>query len=248
MGLSSNTLIHLTLKKEALIGIIKEGFKIKYCYENLKTINGSVTAAFPMVSFSDIPLSELSYHIESYGNYGIGLKKEWAKKNGLNPVLYFDNKSNLGGTIRKDFREFYIKKDKDELDQNFVNTIFEILSYSKNYEGILKTKKITRENYRFSDEREWRYVPNKEILGKAKSYIGKSDYETEEKKKIANDKLKELRLKIEPDDINYVFVEKESEIEEIITILRSSNSTKPHSSVERLLTRIMTTEQIKTDI
>ena len=39
MSLSSNTLIHLTNKKEALIGILKEGFRIKYCLEHLKTIN-----------------------------------------------------------------------------------------------------------------------------------------------------------------------------------------------------------------
>lgn len=248
MGLSSNTLIHLTLEKDALIGIIKEGFKIKYCYENLKTLKGSVTAAFPMVSFSDIPLSELGYHIDSYGSYGIGLKKEWAKKNGLNPVLYFDNKSTIGGTIRKDFADIYGKAHKGELDKSLVKTIFEILSYSKNYEGTLNTKKITREHYRFSDEREWRFVPDEKMLNGADSYIGKKIYDSDEEKKLANSKLEELRLTFEPDDINYVFVEKESEIEEIIGILRSSNSSKPHNSVERLLTRILTTEQIKTDI
>lgn len=37
MSLSSNTLIHLTPKKEALIGILKEGFRIKYCQENVIT-------------------------------------------------------------------------------------------------------------------------------------------------------------------------------------------------------------------
>lgn len=248
MGLSSNTLIHLTLEKKALIGIIKEGFKISYCFEDLLTQKGSVNAAFPMVSFSDIPLSELDYHIDSYGNYGIGLKKEWAKRNGLNPVLYFDNKSTLGGTIRNDFKDVFDQVNQGKIDRKLMETIFEILSYSKNYEGTLKTKKIERENYRFSDEREWRFVPDKKMLNGAKSYVVENDYDSEEKKETANATLDKLSLSFEPDDINYVFVENENEIDEILSVLRSANSNKAHNSVERLLTRILTTEQIKTDI
>ena len=74
MGLSSNSLIHLTKSKDALIGILKEGFRIKYCLENIGARNIKVGAAFPMVSFCDIPLSEIKNHIENYGDYGVGAK------------------------------------------------------------------------------------------------------------------------------------------------------------------------------
>jgi hypothetical protein len=248
MGLSSNTLIHLTLNKESLIGILKEGFKIKYCNEHMKTKAGEVNAAFPMVSFSDIPLSELGYHIDSYGSYGIGLKKSWAKAKGLNPVLYVDEDSSLGFTIRNDFKALYDKLVKGEIESEMYETCVQIMSYCKNYEGTLKTKKIKRENYRFSDEREWRYVPNKDSLGKAGSHISSSMYNTEEKKKQVNGKLSDLRLTFDPDDINYLFVENENEITEIIDCVRVAHSDKPYSSVERLFTRILTTQQIKTDI
>lgn len=248
MGLSSNTLIHLTSEKQSLIGIIKEGFKLKYCNEHLQTKSGQVNAAFPMVSFSDIPLSELGYHIDSYGNYGIGLKKSWAKRKGLNPVLYFDDSSSLGATIRRDFKDLYDKIQQGKLDKRLFEASIEILSYSKNYEGKLKTSRIERDSYRFSDEREWRFVPSKEELKGAFNYVGSSKYRTEEQKKDANQKLNHLRLTFEPDDINYLFVENESEIAEIVDEVRKANSSQPFSSVERLLTRIMTTEQIKTDI
>ncbi|MBW0179395.1 abortive infection system antitoxin AbiGi family protein [Sediminibacterium sp.] len=245
MSLSSSTLIHLTTQKAYLVGILKEGFKVKYCQEDIKTKGGSINGAFPMVSLSDLPLSELDYHLESYGNYGIGLKKEWAKKNGLNPVLYFDGNSTISHNIRKDFEDIYKKVLEGKLENKLFQLVTEIMSYMKNYEGTLKTKKITRENYRFSDEREWRYIPSLDILGSAFPYIVPKN--AEEKAK-ANKKLEHIRLEFTPDDINYIFVQKESEIQEIIDIIRNANATMPYSSVERLMTRILTTEQIMTDI
>ena len=100
MGLSSNTLIHLTDKKESLIGILKEGFKVKYCNEQISMKDGPISAAFPMISFSDIPLSELHLHIESYGDYGIGLKKSWAKNNSWRNII---GKKIIYGTAKKKF-------------------------------------------------------------------------------------------------------------------------------------------------
>lgn len=82
MALSSTSLIHLTSSLDNVFQILKEGFKIKYCYERVysKAIDKHLDAAFPMLSFSDIPLSELKSHLDSYGAYGIGLTKEWQMK------------------------------------------------------------------------------------------------------------------------------------------------------------------------
>ena len=248
MGLSSNTLVHLTDKKEALIGILKEGFKVKYCNEMISTQDGPISAAFPMISFSDIPLSELSPHLESYGDYGIGLKKSWAKKNGLNPVLYFDDSSSLSSMIRTNFKEVDDKVRDGKLSSDSFDIAINIFSYSKNYEGTLKTKKVSKENYRFSDEREWRYVPSKEKLNEAKDHIYLEDYKTVEQKKKANNSLSHVRLKFNADDINYIFVREENEISEFINIIRDSQASEAYISVERLMSRIITSEQIKTDI
>jgi hypothetical protein len=100
MGISTNAVIHFTNKIERLRGILTEGFKVKYCLEKNYVKGGQISAAVPMVSFCDLPLSEIKNHILKYGSYGIGLKKSWALTNGLNPVLYIDRNSDLGGNIR----------------------------------------------------------------------------------------------------------------------------------------------------
>ena len=79
-------LFHFTTK-ESLYEILNSTFKVSYARE--KIIGPKLKREFgvPMVSFCDLRLSELKAHINKYGNYGIGLTKEWANRNGLNPVM-----------------------------------------------------------------------------------------------------------------------------------------------------------------
>lgn len=75
--LSANTLIHFTRSKENLKKILEENFRIYNCRESV--ILGGKPSEFyvPMVSFCDLPLSEVKDHISKYGNYGIGMTKAW---------------------------------------------------------------------------------------------------------------------------------------------------------------------------
>lgn len=99
MAISTNSIIHYSNSIEVLKLILNEGFKLKYCNENLILDDGASSAAHPIISFCDIPLSESSKHFDAYGFFGVGLTKDWAVKNGINPVLYIDKESLIAKSI-----------------------------------------------------------------------------------------------------------------------------------------------------
>ncbi|HKC67209.1 MAG TPA: abortive infection system antitoxin AbiGi family protein [Bacteroidia bacterium] len=186
MGLSSNSIIHFTNTKEKLKGILTENFKIKYCLEEiLFTDGGPVKYAAPMVSFCDIPFSEVKNHISNYGPYGIGLTKEWAERNGLNPVIYLDRKSSLAKSYWSIYDNYLLKSKKkmEELNPE-ENSLLDLLRYMKNYQSDLVRAGKVSKDYRFSDEREWRYVPpfSKDYF----MVLAESYYDTDEKKLSEN--------------------------------------------------------------
>ena len=96
-----------------------------------------------MVSFCDLPLSTVGEHLKCYGNYGIGMTKEWGLKNGLNPVIYLCSESNLAKHFGNLLKLFLEKGDNKEW-----NAFYEIVSLIKTYNGNIekngkKLKKIS---------------------------------------------------------------------------------------------------------
>lgn len=91
--LSSSTLLHYTERVEYLYDILENDFSPRICIEKLNPFSRS-EIAIPMKCFCDIPLSQVGDHTKQYGEYGIGLTKEWGKKKGISPVFYFNNKAN----------------------------------------------------------------------------------------------------------------------------------------------------------
>ena len=236
MGLSSNAIIHLTKNKNALKGILKEGFRLSYCRETLILDGSSMVFYSPIVSFSDIPFSQLKDHIRKYGSYGIGMSKEWAEKQKLNPVLYVERNSILAQSFKTVLKELY--KNKLEIDNNKKSTL-DILRYMKNYQNDLVRGKKIYKNYRFSDEREWRYVLD---YNEAPKFIlGENSYD----KASAVKSLESHRLEFGADDIKYIIIKSESQITEFINFLK--NSEFPAKDVDKLITRIITADQIKKD-
>jgi len=100
MAISTNSIIHYTRKYDTITSVLQEGFRIKYCAEALKLGNDKFSkTAHQMISFCDIPLSNSKQHFSAYGRYGIGLSKDWAKRNGVNPVIYIDKNSLIAESI-----------------------------------------------------------------------------------------------------------------------------------------------------
>lgn len=243
MALSANTLIHFTDSKEALLSILADNFKVHYCRECIQAIETNAVR-FPMVSFCDIPLSEIKNHIQSYGEYGIGLTKEWAVKNGLNPVVYLSEDSMLSSSIIKIFNKIFEDEfANNELDDAHKSMIM-LFSHFKDYQADLTRKGHTISNYRFSDEREWRYVP------KFSEDFEMFLLDSEDKESIQKSvkELDKIRLEFEPNDIKYIIIRDDSEIREFMRHLEDVKGKYSHDDVRRLTTRILTTQQIKEDI
>ena len=245
MAISTNSIIHYTDTIEKLKGILTEGFQVKYCLEEVATKTGvKIRGAFPMVCFCDIPLSSTKNHLASYGYYGIGLHKYWATINGLNPVIYIDEASDISFSLSKLFLGG--KKENGEHDTDYVINSIKIFSYLKNYEGALLRAGRNEEKYRFYDEREWRYVPNNELMGDATNVAMPENYLADKEK--YNKPIEHIKLNFSINDISYIIVKEEKDIPEITKHLRNIYAEKcTVIELEILLTRIITASQVIND-
>lgn len=244
MAISTNSIIHYTNSFKILELILKEGFKIKYCVEKLKLADGNSNAAHPMISFCDIPLSDSKQHFDAYGKYGIGLTKEWAVRNGVNPVLYIDHNSLFAKSLMELIKE---RRNKEtNITPTQAEQILQIKAYAKNYSGLLKRKAVDNPNYKFYDEREWRLVPNATQINGASFSLNLSTFEKD--KNGYNEKLKDCRITFESKDISYIIVEHTSEIPKIINFLRTEYSDRcTAKELDILFSKICSTEQIIAD-
>lgn len=244
MALSSNSVIHYTHNLTSLVSILKDGFQAKYCYEKIYAGSKFLHGGHPMVCFCDIPLYQLTDHINSYGKYGIGLNKHWAKRKGLNPVLYFDSESYISHFLQDTFNKLI---DNEDWNEDSFDILVRLLAYSKNYQyDLLRGGKIVKD-YRFYNEREWRYVLTLADRKGAPQWLDISEIKA--KKSEFNKQISEYRLKFECDDISYIIVDTAKDITIVVDELRDhfSISKKDSSILNILFTKILTIEQIQQD-
>jgi hypothetical protein len=165
-------------------------------------------------------------------------------------VLYIEKESNLATNF---FTHLFDKIGEGKEKFTELNSkekyIIDIIRYAKNYQGELhRGGKLIKPKYRFSDEREWRYVlePDKEHtqIGNVKSL---NELRIKSAKIKLNEKVKNERLTFDPDDISYIIIKKESERNKLISNLENINGKYPLEQVKRLTSRILSVEQIKTD-
>ena len=89
----SDNLFHFTKTLDVLKLILQKGICPRYCLEDFEWFGSEIhkQIAFPISCFCDIPLSRISEHTDFYGNFGVGLTKDWGLRNGLEPVAYCTN-------------------------------------------------------------------------------------------------------------------------------------------------------------
>jgi len=243
MPLSSNSIFHFTNSRDKLLGILENLFIPYYSLESLEINSQRVRLSIPMVCFCDIPLSQIKEHIGVYGNYGIGMIRQWAIERKLNPVFYLESKSILATSIdniQDKIISAYQKKDyklsireKDE---------FYILRYIKNYQGnFVYRGKVIKRDYKYYDEKEWRYVPKNltsyyNIINE--SFNNKMNNETD---------FSNYKLSFNPDDIRYLIVKDDSDIVDIIDKLKLIKSKFSQAKIEKLISKVITINQIFED-
>ncbi|SFF11416.1 Putative abortive phage resistance protein AbiGi, antitoxin [Chitinophaga sp. CF118] len=258
MATSTNCILHYASKVNYLYNILERGFYPSYCKENIIAGKATKQFAVPMVSFCDIPLSQVKDHMRKYGHYAIGLNIEWAKKNGLNPVQYLEKDSPLTTGVlhlldfvhapwnkllnNKDFLKFYDGPYQGALS---------VLRSIKNYTGPLTRNGKNLGEYKFYDEREWRYLPN---IDHTDTKIDYDDFyvETEFKKLAKKHPQKphftDYNLPFNSTDIKYLIVSKPNNIPPLIKFLKKQTHLyENEKQFLILLTKIMTADQIKED-
>ena len=254
MALSANTLFHFTSSLDILISILTRDFIPRYSLENYNVLMPKINnrkgleVGIPMVSFCDIPLSKVSQHIDIYGRYGIGLEKNWGLRNGISPVIYANKKTKLSSTMRE--MAILILSNELDVPTRLQKRLSVLFGFIKPYEGIFKRNKRLIRKYRFYDEREWRYIPRTLprgfILG-----MPKEDFENTEILNRANMFLfSGRRLMFSVNDIRYIIVSKEREIQEIIDVLsHDTHQDKfPKKNLPILASKIITCERIFEDL
>ena len=200
MGLSSNILWQQTDRK-GLIGILKtKMLKYGYSRERVFEDQNKLQFAIPMVSMCDIPFSELTPYLGKYGNYSIGLTREWGYKNHFNSVWYCRRNSSVYKMLSK-----ALKVAQANDNREVIKTVFGLLCYMKFEEASLIQKNYSK--YRFMDEREFRLCPSFEELQEAGASM-MLDEERYSKYKSENNGSSILQIGIPFDwsDVKYIII------------------------------------------
>lgn len=236
MAISSNCLFHFTAKIEYLEDILKNGFWPRYCIE-YGWGNQYIDFALPMVCFCDIPLTWIFEHANFYGQYGIGVSKQWIRLNKyITPVQYVSTTAEEFYRIKKLLTKL---KNKD-ITQSEIHKLF--LAKKVSGKAIRKDgKKITK---KFYDEREWRYIPPELNITDCLIPVWKrKSVDLEGSSKRTNS----LRLKISIHDVKYLIIPNEAYRRKMIDMIKKIYENETQVCIDNLISRIITLKQIEED-
>lgn len=272
----TSSLFHYT-SLACLKQILENGFYPNYCQETISSDRSLFCIGIPMVSFCDIPLTRVSNFTDHYGQYAIGLDKEYALSQGINPILYVVNADIISSlsffksaemmTLKK-LQECGGKKDSVQVDlthQDSLNAIKYLVNYNnahianttffgyiKGYQG--NPKHNDHCNY---DENEWRYLVKENEQAGIPWFWDEESYNTWRgngvKPKPTGALLKQ-KLTFDTQSISHIIVKEESEIKDMVSFIRNLNHIggrydKGISDNEKdlLYTKVISLERINKD-
>jgi len=101
-GSKDYRLFHYTSQLGYLQQMLADGIWPRFCVEEFDWLFGNgACLAFPMSCFCDIPIPAASAHRNRYGNYALGINKDFADDYDLNPVWYIQDGTTIEEHLRK---------------------------------------------------------------------------------------------------------------------------------------------------
>ncbi|WP_105617535.1 abortive infection system antitoxin AbiGi family protein [Vallitalea okinawensis] len=229
--ISAGSVFHFTDSFEKLRDIIENNcFKPRCVIEKRK----QEEIAIPMVCFCDLPLSQMGEHIKKYGNYGVGLRKEWAAKQSISPVMY-----EAINPSKENAFDVVLKKANNIGDETLLERMKYFSWYIKSYDGYDTTKDFVQ----FYNEREWRYIPPYEALCEASYFPSIFSKNLKEiQSQFNHNQSKNFNLTFQLEDITYFFISYEWELESLASIM-----TLDKDQEMSLLSRVIWTKDLLED-
>lgn len=251
---SANSVFHFTDKREYVEKILLNSrISPRYVIEDMRYLNFPLfeELAIPMSCFCDIRLHSIVKHVDFYGRFGVGFKKNLIISKGIQPIHYL----NTGSMFTTDFKNELVTllDSETSLPENNQDYIFKKLFYIKPIDGTMRDKKMNqavRKN--FHDENEWRFIPKiveesnfkPSIAVGGKEPIHNDNYRARLNNALSLDESMSLHFSLE--DINYLFVSDDIERVKLIDFIFSELDES--ENVKRILvSKIQTIDQIKED-
>jgi len=233
-NLSSESLFHFIKKLDWLLEILEnKSFQARYVYENMP--EAEYKAGIAMKCFCDIPLGVIKKHMNSYGKFGIGIRKSYAKKKYITPVIYFHENSDM-------YYRYVSTIDKNDI----FGKNFSLFPYFKVDSRTTITSNGKKTTERFYDEREWRYIAGKaDLIDCANLTDNEIKMKLNEMNRVLSNPRKDFLLQFEFTDITYIFVQYEKDVDKVIETIRKVDTSQLQQ--DRLIAKIITSRQIERD-
>ena len=249
----ADTLFTFTSHVDYLITTIRNGMiSPRYCAEDLGylKIKGIKKMAFPMNCFCDINMHKLDDHLSWYGYYGLAFSKEWGMSRKIQPIQYINPDSEL----RKDFATAFsaaLKAEptkKTSAQSKMKSFLLHQLMYYKPYSGMFEnrnTKKRCRKC--FTDECEWRFIPDVSIAGFQPVYYDQKIINAGGLVDMSNamSGVPEISLKFEYSDVKYIIVKDNSDFVKLTTAITELGM--DDISEHELISKVLVWENSKGD-
>lgn len=244
--ISSSSLFHFAGTLQYLQNILTMDFRPRYYPEIIKFSNRmTFQNAIPVVCFCDLPLSQIKDHLAIYGDYGIGLTKEWGIKNELNPIIYLSSKSTVSSSLRDTVRNLNNQTLTLANASNDQLKLIELLRYTKNFKGVFLRRGRRIPSVQFYNEREWRYTPKRNP--NIPFWLSMQNFNTPNVLAQSNNLLANHPLKFVPKDVKYIIIKDENDIAPMVQFLQNAKARYSFQDVTELTTRIITADQIRND-